>query len=233
MTGNSKSWIYTLNNYTDEDIEQIKAWDNVTMHRCCKEIGSEGTKHLQGAITFIRTYTIKALKKLNPKIHWEKAKTKDADIYCTKGEIIININNRRQGQKKTIKLLTNDEIIQKYEELKLLKKEALKKEMHTQINETKLSWYIRHREVMDNPNNSVEKIKEILLIKEKEAIKLKLYWGDMLDLSELMTCSWEDEYDGRCMGAETQREFKLWRHELAYKTMDEINRTEQKRTEDL
>lgn len=98
----SKTWVYTLNNYSEKDIEQLKAF-TVSKHRSCKEVGEGGTPHLQGAITFKRAYRLTQLKKLNPNVHWEVAKVKDAENYCTKGEIIIDTDNRQQGSRTDIK----------------------------------------------------------------------------------------------------------------------------------
>lgn len=100
-----KSWVFTLNNYSENDIETLKAWaiecNKLTVS---KETGVGGTPHLQGAVTFKRTYRFKALKKLAPKFHWEPAKAKDAALYCMKtdSEIIININNSKQGKRSDI-----------------------------------------------------------------------------------------------------------------------------------
>lgn len=93
-----KSWMYTINNYTEEEITQLKAYE-VKRHRCCKEVGEEGTPHLQGFITFGRSYRLAALKKLQPRAHWEVARAKDAVNYCTKGEIIIDEKNDNQGER--------------------------------------------------------------------------------------------------------------------------------------
>jgi len=92
----SKSWIYTLNNYTEQEVEQFKAF-TCSKHRCCKETSQEGTPHLQGAITFKRAYRMVQLKKLCPRAHWETAKAIDSENYCTKGEIIIDFTQSKQG----------------------------------------------------------------------------------------------------------------------------------------
>lgn len=99
--GSRKTWVYTWNNYTDADIEQLKLLE-VNMHRCCKEIGENGTHHLQGAITFKRTYRLAALKKLFPKVHWEPAKSADPENYCIKGEIVIDIKKNEQGKRNDL-----------------------------------------------------------------------------------------------------------------------------------
>lgn len=93
-----RTWMYTINNYTEQEIIQLKAF-TANMHRCCKEIGENGTPHLQGVITWTRTYRFGALKKLLPKAHWEPAKANDPENYCTKGEIIIDIKKNDQGQR--------------------------------------------------------------------------------------------------------------------------------------
>lgn len=97
----SKSWCYTWNNYTPENIETMKIL-TVKKHRCCKEIGDNNTPHLQGAITWTRAYRLTQLKKMLPKVHWEPALTTDAENYCIKGEIIIDINNSKQGTRNDI-----------------------------------------------------------------------------------------------------------------------------------
>jgi len=97
-TTSNKTWAFTLNNYTDSDIERIK---NYTYSRLVigKETGTAGTPHLQGWITFKRGYRLTQLKKLEPRIHWEVGKTTDGENYCMKDgtEVAVNVNNRQQG----------------------------------------------------------------------------------------------------------------------------------------
>lgn len=100
----TRTWCYTLNNPTDKDINQFKLFD-CNRHRCCLEIGESGTPHLQGKITFQRTYRAAALKKLNEKTHWEIAITKDFN-YETKGEIIID-TNPQQGKRTDLTLIAS------------------------------------------------------------------------------------------------------------------------------
>lgn len=96
-----KSWCYTLNNYTEEDIKRFK--DFVFSYQVIgKEIGENGTPHLQGFITFKRTYRLAALKKLVPRAHWEPAKTGDAANYCMKEDYEI-IDNKKQGKRSDLK----------------------------------------------------------------------------------------------------------------------------------
>lgn len=96
-TKQSSDWVYTVNNYTEDDIVRVKSLVG-TKHRCCKEIGDTGTPHLQGAIRFKRKYSEKSIRKLIPRAHWEIAKTNDPENYCIKGEIIIDIQPQ-QGKR--------------------------------------------------------------------------------------------------------------------------------------
>lgn len=99
MSKPARTWMYTINNWTQEDLTKLKALKQLKMHRCCAEIGESGnTPHLQGAITFDRTYRLEQLRKLI-KAHWEIALTKDPENYCIKGEILIDIDTRQQGKR--------------------------------------------------------------------------------------------------------------------------------------
>lgn len=97
----SKSWIYTINNYDQEVVTKLEKLV-VTKHRCCAEIGEAGTPHLQGAITFKRSYRLAALKKLFPAAHFEISKTKDAENYCIKGDILIDVSSSEQGSRSDL-----------------------------------------------------------------------------------------------------------------------------------
>lgn len=100
------TWIYTWNNYTDDDIDKLKLLE-VTRHRCCKEVAETGTKHLQGSITFNRAYRLSQLKKLFPLVHWEPSKTTDSENYCIKGEIVIDDKKQQQGHRSDLDEITN------------------------------------------------------------------------------------------------------------------------------
>lgn len=96
----SRSWAYTLNNYTEEDVEWVKRLE-CKRHRCGKEVGEEkGTPHLQGYIVFKNPTRLSALKKLHKRVHWEPGKSNEAALnYCAKGEIVVDIDNSTQGKR--------------------------------------------------------------------------------------------------------------------------------------
>ena len=83
-----RHWCFTLNNYTDEEVDQFKLMG-------CRfivfgfEIGEEcGTPHLQGYVEFEGTKRLSAMKKINARAHWgiryyTRQRARD---YCKKGE---------------------------------------------------------------------------------------------------------------------------------------------------
>lgn len=81
----SRTWCYTLNNYTQEEEEQLQAVE-CTYHVYGHEQGEEGTPHLQGYIAHSTMKSLKQMKAISPRAHWEAAKG-DAEsnfAYCTK-----------------------------------------------------------------------------------------------------------------------------------------------------
>lgn len=99
MSNTCKSWAYTLNNYTEEDVELMKRLE-CKRHRGGKEVGESGTPHLQGTITFAKSYRLAALKKIHPKVHWEPCKSVEASLnYCAKGVVYVDTNNSQQGKR--------------------------------------------------------------------------------------------------------------------------------------
>jgi hypothetical protein len=67
------NWCFTLNNYTSADEETFLNLDAKYLVYG-REVGAEGTPHLQGYIQFMSKKRLTALKKLHPSAHWEPAK---------------------------------------------------------------------------------------------------------------------------------------------------------------
>ncbi|WAQ80636.1 MAG: replication-associated protein [Fish-associated circovirus] len=98
-----KYWCFTLNNYTEEDEANIIAW-TATYLIYGRETGESGTKHLQGYCEWKNKKTLKTLKNLNNKCHWERRKGTgiQASEYCKKdkdfyecGELNVPVQGKR------------------------------------------------------------------------------------------------------------------------------------------
>jgi len=96
----AKSWVFTINNWTEKDIEWVNGVE-CSKIVCSKETGNEGTPHLQGAVTFRRLYTFNQLKKYHDTAHWEVCKAPIDFNYCKKkgGELVRDDDNRKKGKR--------------------------------------------------------------------------------------------------------------------------------------
>lgn len=84
-----RSWCFTLNNYTKEDIAQLshEIFQYQTQKICFQEeVGEEkNVAHLQGVIQFKEKKTLNGVKIILPKAHWEVCRSLHASIkYCSK-----------------------------------------------------------------------------------------------------------------------------------------------------
>jgi hypothetical protein len=89
-------WCFTLNNYTNAEYDCIKRFCSMYCRGAIigKEVGEQGTPHLQGYIEF-KTKARPKGKFKNKRIHWEKAKgTKEENFtYCSKDDDYWTLNN--------------------------------------------------------------------------------------------------------------------------------------------
>lgn len=78
------SYVYTLNNYTEEELAAYKAIPAV-YHVFGEEVGELGTPHLQGFIKFKNQRSFNAVRKLLPRAHVEVCRDVGSAIrYCRK-----------------------------------------------------------------------------------------------------------------------------------------------------
>lgn len=80
-----RSWCYTLNNPSDEEIERLSTL-NAVVHVAGREVGESGTPHLQGYIRFLQPCKLGYWKNQLPRAHVELRKGPEpaAIAYCKK-----------------------------------------------------------------------------------------------------------------------------------------------------
>lgn len=104
-----KNWCFTLNNYTQEEYDAIIAMD-AKYYVVGKEVGAEGTPHLQGFVSLHVNHRLTAVKRYCSRAHWELAKgtatqnftycSKDGD-FIEKGTRSLTRNEQRVAQQDT------------------------------------------------------------------------------------------------------------------------------------
>lgn len=88
MTTCVKRFVFTLNNYTEEEENEI--YEFCELKACFaaigREVGETGTPHLQGFINLQGRARFSGIKKVMPRAHIEQAKGTDKEnlAYCTK-----------------------------------------------------------------------------------------------------------------------------------------------------
>lgn len=84
----SRNWVFTLNNYTDDDIKDITTWTDRGVEGVGygKEVGDSGTPHLQGFLVFTKKVSLSTVKDLNGRMHIERMRGKltQSIAYCSK-----------------------------------------------------------------------------------------------------------------------------------------------------
>lgn len=95
-----KNWCFTLNNYVPEDEVALASL------RCDyliygREIGEEGTPHLQGYVQMPKKLRLTGLKKILPRAHWEPAKGDQPSNreYCSKEGDFVERGEPRVGRR--------------------------------------------------------------------------------------------------------------------------------------
>lgn len=82
----SRDWCFTLNNAEDE--WEFPADPSTTYYIYQREIGENGTPHVQGFVQFKNPRAMGGLKKLIPRAHWESRRgtAQEASDYCEKND---------------------------------------------------------------------------------------------------------------------------------------------------
>nr|WAE42643.1 MAG: replication associated protein [Cressdnaviricota sp.] len=82
----AKNWCFTVNNYLPEDEVLFKELPGVTYLVYGREVGAEGTPHLQGFVVFAKVMSLRSCKLIHATCHWERSKgsAQQNRVYCTK-----------------------------------------------------------------------------------------------------------------------------------------------------
>ena len=113
----SRGWIFTLNNWTEEEYSTIKnfALQKTDFYIIGKEVGESGTPHLQGYIYVKQKIRFSTLKSVCNRLHLEVARGSPEHnlTYCSKdGDYITNIKTKKSPDefiKETEQQILHDE----------------------------------------------------------------------------------------------------------------------------
>jgi Putative viral replication protein. len=112
MTAQSTAWVFTLNNYTEEEIQHLFFLfdDECTRYGIFGyEIGDNGTPHLQGYVSFSSRIRRDGAKSRLPARCWfEPAKGSPSAniVYCSKGGDFEEIGDRpTPGRRKDLEVI--------------------------------------------------------------------------------------------------------------------------------
>lgn len=98
----TRNWVFTLNNYTHEEVEYLKSLkigkNHLRFLTFGKEVGTEnGTPHLQGCLSFTRVKSLNQVKKIvghRAYLCQMKGNVRQATEYCQKDGDIYAIGDR-------------------------------------------------------------------------------------------------------------------------------------------
>lgn len=110
MSSKSRDYVYTLNNYTDDEYNHFKTFECI-YHVIGKEVGEQGTKHLQGYIYFKNPRSFNAIKKQFKRCHIERTAgtPEQASVYCKKDNDFIEIGKcPEQGHRSDVDVVREE-----------------------------------------------------------------------------------------------------------------------------
>ncbi len=126
----ARGWCWTWNNYTDADVSRLgtQSRDNVSYIIWGKEVGEQGTRHLQGFVRFGTLKTMSQVKEYlgSTTIHLEKqlGTSHQAAEYCRKDGEVTEFGEPPVGQGKRSDLETIKHWIDEGEEEEKIAEEA-------------------------------------------------------------------------------------------------------------
>lgn len=113
----AKRWCFTLNNYTPQEVELysnlVTASDDVEYIGFGREVGEQGTPHLQGLVVLARRLRLSQVRDLLPRSHLEvmRGSFQQARDYAAKEGDFVSFGEAPaggQGQRTDLTALKND-----------------------------------------------------------------------------------------------------------------------------
>lgn len=153
-----KTWDFTINNPKSSDTSWCETLaKEAAACAATLEVGAEGTTHIQGRVTFKRTYRLKALKKLHGRAHWEQTKCKQDQMYVLKedSDIIVHKPPKGKGFRSDLE-----------EIMKMVKDGAKEVEIANFAPDT---WARNYR--------AIERYRMLVEPKRNWVPEVKVYWG--------------------------------------------------------
>ncbi len=82
----TRAWAFTINNYTESEIKDLLTqFTQAFLYIFQEEIGKNNTPHLQGTVKWKHDRSLKTMKNINGRAHWEKVRNlKSSILYCRK-----------------------------------------------------------------------------------------------------------------------------------------------------
>jgi len=106
MIRRARNVCFTLNNYQNEDIERLVINEDIQYIIYGKEVGTEGTPHLQGYCEFTKQYGLKKIKQiLGQTAHVESRRGTQTQAidYCKKDGDFVELGEKKeQGKRKDL-----------------------------------------------------------------------------------------------------------------------------------
>lgn len=191
-----RAFVYTLNNYTDEELQQATDFE-CQYHVFGKEVGDSKTPHLQGYIELKSRKSLVSLKKINflARAHIERrmGTQKQAIDYCKKdGDVVETGEPRQQGQRNDLNAMYS-----------LIKEGKKAHEIVEEMPSTYMRFYkaASHvRRIMAKTRRRFREVRVLCFIGDAGTGKTRRAYADHPDLYKLPVTSssslWFDGYEG-------------------------------------
>lgn len=190
-----RNFCFTLNNYTDDDEKKISEEKCFSYMIYGREVGENGTKHLQGYAELHKRTRLNALKKVLPRAHIEarRGTQEQAITYCKKDGDIVEIGTpKEQGKRNDIVGVM--ECVRKKRKLKEIYEE------HPLPCAKFYKFIDKYKLLCDMEDKKFEKLEVIVYVGTAGAGKTrKAYELDpnLFELADYTSTIWFDGYDGQ------------------------------------